>query len=146
MNVNIAKDEYSFYLINLLSAGDELTYDWSLSRSYSLILGRGKATINSETRTAPGIFNVAANTQITISAEEDSVLFSVFLLDDDTLMGELFPTGTTLSELRASTSFLIDLEESLSFESITPELSFSGLSSPGTFSLSDLNTKVLGAL
>ena len=64
-------------------------------------------------------------------------------------MQELFPTASTLTQVKGSDSHLIEIEDVLSMEKITPELSFSeewAVSSPITFSLSDLESKVLGAL
>jgi len=146
MNVQIAKDNYSFYLLNFLNEGDELTYDWSLSKSYSLILGKGKVTIEVETREGIGIFDIAPITPITMTAQQESILFSAFLLDDDVIMNELFPNSTVLEQLRASSSHLAAIEESTSFEAITERFSFDGLSSPTTFSLLDLEYLTLGAI
>ena len=45
-----------------------------------------------------------------------------------------------------TSSKIIELEEELGYESITPKLSFDGMNSSVTFSLADLESKVLGAI
>lgn len=146
MNVYVAKDDYSFYIVNLFNEGDQLTYDWSLSKSYSMILGKGLLSINSNQKSAISIFNIESNTQIVMNAQAETITICSFLLDDDVIMNDLFPIGSTLTQLRNSSSYLIEMGEVLEFEKITPVLSFDGLDSSITFSLSDLNTKVLEAL
>ena len=148
-NIYAAKDNHSFYLLNLFNSGDQITYDWSLSKSYSMIVGKGAVSIGSENRSAVGVHNISPGTQITMNANVESIAFCCFLLNDNAVMQELFPTASTLTQVKGSDSHLIEIEDVLSMEKITPELSFSeewAVSSPITFSLSDLESKVLGAL
>ena len=91
------------------------------------------------------MFNINPGIQVTMNAQQaKSIAFCSFLLDDDVVMNELFPTSSTLTQLRNSSSNLIDIRETLEFEKVTPTLSFDGASL--TFSISDLNAKVIGAL
>lgn len=146
MNIYVAKDNYSFYIISLFNEEDQLTFDWSLSKSYSMVLGKGSLSINSKPKAAIGIFNIEPNVQIVMNAQTEAITMCSFLLDDDTIMNDLFPAGSTLTQLRNSSSNLIEIGESLDFEKITPVLSFDGEGSITTFSISDLNTKVIEAL
>lgn len=150
VNIYVIKDEYSFYVMNLFeNIGDQITYDnWGLSKSYSVVVGKGCVSVDSITRSSVGIHKVDANTpSVVMQAQEpNSISFCPFLLSDDTMMSDLFPTGTTKTQLINSTSNLVDLAVDLPAERITPQLSYSGMTSPVTFSLSDLETKVLGAI
>ena len=146
MQVYVAKDAYSFYLLSFFNSGDELTYDWGLAKSYSIVVGKGKISIGSEQRTGVGIFDIESNTPITMIAQEESIGICAFLLDDDDTMNSLFPNNSTLNQLKETSSKLIELEEELGYESITPKLSFDGMNSSVTFSLADLESKVLGAI
>jgi hypothetical protein len=145
MNVYIAKDNYSFYILNLFNEGDQLSYDWSLNESYSILVSRGTVSINSKSRKAVGIFDIQPGIEITMNAETEAMTICSFLLDDD-IMSELIPNASTLTQLRNSSSYLIETEEEPTGR-MTPQLSFDGtISSPATFSLSDLNTKILEGL
>ena len=146
-NIYVAKDNHSFYIMNMFStAGEQITYNWSLSKSYSIVLGRGIISIDSDTKSSVGVYTIAPNTEVTMKSHGESITFCAFLLNDNTTMSELFPTSSTLTQLKSSSSNLVELAENLPAERLTPQLSFTGMSSPVTFSLSDLNTKVLGAL
>tara|TARA_R110000824_G_scaffold49838_23_gene139727 strand:+ start:5590 stop:6036 length:447 start_codon:yes stop_codon:yes gene_type:complete len=146
-NIYVAKDNHSFYIMNMFStAGEQITYNWSLSKSYSVVVGRGKVSIDSDAKSSIGVHTIAPNTQITMESYGESIAFCAFLLNDDTSMGELFPTASTLTQLKTSSSNLIELAVNLPAERLTPQLSYTGMTSPVTFSLSDLETKVLGAI
>ena len=148
MKVYVAKDDYSFYLIGLFdNQADQLNFDWSLSRSYSIVLGEGSVSVNGTTKAGIGIFDINPETQVTMIAQEArSIVFCSFLLDDDAVMNELFPTGSTLSQLRNSSSNLIDIQEALDFEKVTPTLSFDGDGTTTTLSIADINAKVIEGL
>jgi len=50
-NVKIYKDDHSFHIFNLIDYGEEISYDFSLSRVYSVVLGKG--IVNIETDITP---------------------------------------------------------------------------------------------
>ena len=144
MKTYVAKDNYSFYIMNLFNQGDQLTYDWSLSKLYSVLVSKGTVSINSNSRTSIGIFDIQPGVQITMIAESEAMTVCSFLLDDD-LMAELVPNASTLAQLRSSSSYLIETEEEPTGR-MTPRFSFNGESSPTTLSLSALDAKILGGL
>ena len=144
MNVYVAKDNYSFYILSLFNSGDQLTYDWSLSKSYSILVSKGTISINSNSRKAVGIFDIQPGIQVTMNAETEAMTVCSFLLDDD-LMNELVSDASTLTQLRNSSSYLIETEEEPTGR-MSPQLSFDGENSLATLSLSDLDAKILGGL
>ena len=144
MNVYVAKDNYSFYILSLFNQGDQLTHDWSLSKSYSVLVSKGTVSINSNSRAAIGIFDIQPGVQITMTADTEAMTVCSFLLDDD-LLAEVVPDASTLTQLRSSSSYLIETEEEPTGR-MTPRFSFDGESSPATLSLSALDAKILGGL
>ncbi len=151
-NIKLLKDSHSFYISNLIGAGEQIQYDWSLSKSYTVIIGTGVASIGTDvtpvaTRTAVGLYRVPAGEKLICSSSGQSVIsLALFSLSDDTMMQELFPTGTTLTQLRASSSHLTSFD----FENATYKFgeTLTYNESPGNaiITLSNLNTKTLEAL
>jgi hypothetical protein len=144
MKVYVAKDNYSLYIMSLFNEGDQLIHNWTLSKSYSVLVSKGTISINSILREAVGIFDIQPEIQIEMTAESEAMTVCSFLLDDD-LMAELVPDASTLTQLRSSSSYLIETEEEPTGR-MSPQLSFDGENSPMTLSLSELNAKILEGL
>ena len=116
-NIKLLKDSHSFYISNLIGVGEQIQYDWSLSKSYTVIIGTGVASIGTDvtpvaTRTAVGLYRVPAGEKLICSSsgQQPVISLALFSLSDDTMMQELFPTGTTLTQLRASSSHLTSFD------------------------------------
>ena len=148
-NIYVTKDNSSLYLTNFLEAGDQIHYDWSLSKSYTMITAKGIANLllmpsnMSHICTAIGLHRIPPDEEITVSTTEKTIFIFPFLLADSTTMNELFPNTSTLTSLLASTSHLIpttDLVTSDHSEILTYG------SGNKTFTLADLDTAVLGGL
>ena len=148
--IYVTKDSASLFIVGLLESGEKSEFDWSLSKSYTTIVGAGTGSfatsVSDETiRPALGLYRVAPSEKLKITAIAGSrcTFICPFLLNDDVVMNELFPTTSTLTSLRASASKLISLSE-------TPLNYRSGLLSYDSgniiFTLGDLNTAVLGGL
>ena len=150
-NVYVTKDNSSLYLTNLLEAGDQIQYDWSLSKSYTVVTGKGvsELSLGSSNETfscqAVGLHRIPPGETLSITAAEGQqcIFICPFLLDDDTTMNELFPTASTLTSLRSSVSYLIPTTD-LTTTDWSGALTYS--SGNKTFTLADLDTAVLGGL
>ena len=148
-NVYVTKDENSLYLTNMLETGEQIQYDWSLSKSYTMITGKGISNLLLTPSNMPhvcaaiGLHRIPAGEKLTVTATEKTIFICPFLLSDDVTMNELFPTASTLFALRASASYLIPM-------TIWEAVDTSGLLDYGLgntiFTLMDLDAAVLGGL
>ena len=152
-NIQVYKDHHSFYIVNLINTGEQIQYDWSLSQSYPVVIMAGEVSIGTDvisasTRKSLGLFKVPAGQKLTCSASAGAPAFTFcpFVLSNDTVMSELFPTGTTLTELKNSSSNLGSIEFSNVRQVVGHKMVYD--SSPGnaTITLPNLNTIVTGAL
>ena len=150
-NVYVTKDDSSLYLTNLLDVGDQIQYDWSLSKSYTVVTGKGvsELSLGSSNETfscyATGLHRIPPNETLTVIASEGQqcIFICPFLLDDDTTMNELFPNASTLASLRASNSYLISTTDLTTVDS-SGSLTYG--SGNKTFTLSNLDAAVLGGI
>ena len=152
-NIKLIKDDHSFYIMNLLDVGERISYDWTLSGAYSVIVGKGKVSIGtditaSKNITALGLYKISSGEKLICdSIENNQSIFVVpFLLDDDVIMNELVPNSTTLDQLRNSSSYLMSFDfENYAFR-LGPQESYDAISGNITLSISDINAKILEGL
>ena len=145
-NIYVTKDDTSLYLTALLEDGDQVHFDWTLSKSYALILAAGALDINStQSHQSICVYKVEAGEQVSTTATGQSMFVCPFLLSDDTTMNELLPTTSTLTSLRASTSHLIPTTD-MTITECSETLDFDSASGNKTFTLDDLDAAVLGGL
>ena len=148
-NVYVTKDENSLYLTNMLEAGDQIQYNWNLSKSYTMVTAKGKSNLLLTPSNTPhdcmavGLHRIPPGETLTVTATEQTIFICPFLLSDDVTMNELFPTTSTLTSLRVSTSYLIPTTDLTAVD-------YSGLLTYGSgnkiFTLTDLDAAVLGGL
>jgi hypothetical protein len=148
-NIYVTKDGSSLYLTNMLEDGEQIQYDWSLSKSYTMITSKGTANLllipsNIEhTCVAIGLHKIESGNQITVTATGQTIFIIPFLLNDDATMNELFPDTSTLTSLRASSSYLNPTIDNGVDDHVQLDYGSSGNK---IFTLADLNTAVLGGL
>ena len=152
-NIQVLKANHSFYIINLFDANEQIQYDWSVSKSYTVIVGTGTVSIGTDitpaaTRTGIGLYKVPAGEKMICSAEGGTPAFTVslFSLADSVIMPELFPTGSTLTQINSTSSNFIDFAFENSIYKVGNQFTYN--TSPGnvTITLNDLNAKVLEGL
>jgi hypothetical protein len=145
----VTKDQSSLYLTGIIEDGDQLQYNWSLSKSYTLIVAKGSASITDSSssmhsRDAIGLYRVAPNEELNLtSTSAQCIVICPFLLSDDTTMNELFTDASTLTSLRNSSSYLINTTDLVATKTTDILTSVSGNL---VFSLTDLDSAVLGGL
>jgi len=133
----------------MLEAGEQIQYDWSLSKSYTMVTAKGKSNLILSSSNMPhvcvaiGLHRIPPGESLTVSATEQTIFICPFLLDDDVSMNELFPTTSTLTSLRASSSYLNPTTDNGVEDHV--ELDY-GSSGNTVFTLSDLDAAVLGGL
>jgi len=148
-NIYVTKDEYSLYLTNMLEDGDQIHYDWSLSKSYTMVTAKGMSNLLLTPSSiehacmATGLHRIPPGESLTVTATEQTIFICPFLLGDATTMNELFPTSSTLVSLRASISHLIPTTD-LIINSNSEMLTYG--SGNKTFTLADLDAAILGGL
>jgi hypothetical protein len=150
-NMYVTKDQSSLYLTGMIENGDQLQHNWSLSKSYTLIIAKGSASITDSSssvhsRDAIGLYRVAPNENLNLTSTGDAgpcIVICPFLLSDDTTMNELFTDATTLASLRNSSSYLIDTTDLVVTKRTDVLTTVSGNL---IFSLTDLDSAVLGGL
>lgn len=145
----VTKDQSSLYLTGIIEDGDQLQYNWSLSKSYTLIIAKGSASITDSSssvhsRDAIGLYRIAPNEELNLtSTSAQCIVICPFLLSDDTTMNELFTDASTLTSLRNSSSYLINTTDLVATKTTDTLTSVSGNL---VFSLADLDSAVLGGL
>lgn len=146
----VTKDQSSLYLTGIIEDGDQLQHNWSLSKSYTLIVAKGSASITDSSssvhsRDAIGLYRVAPNENLNLTSTGGAqcIVICPFLLNDDTTMNELFTDETTLASLRNSSSYLIDTTDLVATKTTDILTTVSGNL---IFSLTDLDSAVLGGL
>ncbi|NRA13580.1 MAG: hypothetical protein HRT57_16685 [Crocinitomicaceae bacterium] len=134
----------------MLDIGEQIQYDWALSRSYSVIISSGIVSIGTDvttpaTRTAIGLYRVPLGEKLICTSTQQAVFLTPFILDD-AIMEELFPIASTLSQLRGSSSYLMPFALDDGTLKFGQQLVYD--TTPGNISLSlaSLETKTLGAL
>lgn len=149
-NMYVTKDQSSLYLTGIIENGDQLQYNWSLSKSYTLVVAKGSASITDSSssvhfRDAIGLYRVAPNEELNLTSTGGGqcIVICPFLLSDDTTMNELFTDTTTLASMRNSSSYLIDTTDLVATKTTDTLTSVSG---DIIFSLVDLDSAVLGGL
>ena len=152
-NVEVFKDDHSFYIINLINTGEQLQYDFQLSKSYTVLIGKGVASIGTNStaaanRTAIGLYRVPANEKLICSALNSEPVFAVslFALADTTAMQELIPNSTTRTQLLSSSSHLTSFRFQDTMVKLTPTYTYNTVSGNSVITLSDLNTKIVEGL
>ena len=107
-------------ITHLIQEGEQIDYDWSLDRSYTLLVGKGNIEIGGTKNgssnfisngVTPGIYVVPDDHLLAVTANEDSTFITLFRLDYDDVMDQILPAETTsaLNDIE-STEFL-DYEE-----------------------------------
>ena len=150
-DIQLAKDDHSFYIMNMLDIGEQIQYDWALSQSYSVIISSGVVSIGTDvttpaTRTAIGLYRVPPGEKlICTSTAQQAVFLTPFILDD-AIMEELFPIASTLSQLRGSSSYLTPFVFDDRILKVGQQLVYNTTPGNITLSLANLETKTLGAL
>lgn len=151
-SVHVAKDDHSLVLINLLAdIGDQIIYEWTLTKSYTVVVTKGAVTIENlsssinTTREAFGLYRVPSSETLVVTATEEQTNFlALFRLDDDDTMNELLPSST-VTLLRAATGNIIPF-----VSSINDVVEHSGIlsytSGDQTFSLSNLDLAILAGV
>ena len=148
-NVYITKDGFNLYLTNMLDDGEQIQHNWSLSKSYTMVTAKGTSNLLLSPSNMPhvcvaiGLHRIPPGETLTVSATEQTIFIIPFLLSDDVSMNELFPTTSTLTSLRASTSHLVTTTDNIVADSISLNYGSSGNK---VFTLADLDASVLGGL
>ena len=150
-DIKLAKDDHSFYIMNMLDIGEQIQYDWALSQSYSVIISSGVVSIGTDvttsaTRTAIGLYRVPPGENLICTSIAQQAVFLIPFILDDAIMEELFPIASTLSQLRGSSSYLTPFVFDDGILKVGQQLVYN--TTPGNISLSlaGLETKTLGAL
>mgnify|MGYP003322297073 CR=1 FL=1 len=151
-SVHVAKDNHSLVLINLLAdIGDKITYDWSLTKSYTIVITKGAATIQNvsgtinTTREAFGLYRVPPSEDLVVTATESQTNFlALFRLDDDDTMNELLPSST-VTLLRAAAGNIIPFISSLN-DVVNHSGILSYISGDQIFTLSNLDLAILAGV
>ena len=84
-NIYVTKDDSSLYLTNFLEAGEQIQYDWSLSKSYTVVTGKGvsELSLGSSNETfscqAVGLHRIPPGEEITASATGKTIFIVPFL-------------------------------------------------------------------
>tara|TARA_R110002020_G_scaffold378281_3_gene589349 strand:- start:851 stop:1312 length:462 start_codon:yes stop_codon:yes gene_type:complete len=116
-NIKVYKDDHSFHIFNLLDYNESISYDFVLSKAYSVVLGKGIVNIGTDKTSsnkleAIGLHNISAGEKLNCASIENtraSFVVSV-LLDDASMMSDLVPNGSLLSQLISSSSHLTPFE------------------------------------
>ena len=152
-NVKLFKDSHSLYIVNLINTGEQLQYDFALSKSFTVLVGKGVASVGTDStaatnRTAIGLYRVPPNEKMICSAlsGEPVLAVSLFVLSDSTIMQELIPNSSTRNQLQSSSSNLISFDFQNDMVKMTEQYVYNNTIGNSVVTLSDLNTKLLEGL
>lgn len=116
-NVKVYKDDHSFHIFNLLDYNESISYDFVLSKAYSVVLGKGIVNIGTDKKSsnkleAIGLHNISAGEKLKCAAIDNTqaVFLVSVLLDDVTMMNDLVPNKLLMSRLISSSSHLTPFE------------------------------------
>ena len=152
-NIKVYKDNNSFHIFNLLDYGETLSYDFSLSKAYTVVLGVGNVSIGTDKTPSRnlesiGLYRVSAGEKLNCdSVDRSRVGFSVsILLDDDVLMGELVPNASLLSRLLDSESNLTKFNVVVPEYKIGPIENYDSVPGNVILTLNDIESKIVKGL
>ncbi len=152
-NIKVYKDTYSFHIFNLLDSNESLSYDFSFSKLYTVILGTGDLSIGTDQTSSSnlesiGLYRVPINEKLNCTSINNAkAAFTVsFLLDDTVLMNELIPNSSIRSQMLSSDSKLTEFHKDFSNFQATPKLNYDETPGNSTITLSDIETKITEGL
>ena len=152
-NIKLYKDNNSFHIFNLLDYDESVSYDFSLSKPYTVVLGTGNVSIGTDQTPSSniesiGLYRVSSGEKLNCSSIDNSrVGFCVsFLIDDSVLMNELVPNSVLLAQLISSNSNLTNFTVNVPIIKIGPIEQYDSTPGNVVLTLNNIESKIIEGL